>query len=385
MKSYGKTTISEFLGDNIVYRNLEPVDKRLPGLGDLRAVVGMADGPFGSAQRRRIPRKSETDYAHVIVHLLRQAQALAAPDTELKRLLFVGDTRLNDGLAFANICEAGNWPGIAFIGSENDQPAQVEIVPTATGGTLYLSNRWSGLADFDAYLAEQGFMVNAETAVLLDLDKTSLGARGRNDGAINKARVTAVFNTVADLLGDNFNAAQFQADYDRLNQTEFHPFTTDNQDYLAYICLIFGTGLTSMDDVEREVKAGRLTDFPQFISQIDAQADQLPAALLPIHQDIYANVQAGDPTPFKAFRRNEYLTTVGSMGQQPDDAPIADLLANDILITQEVRALALAWKARGALLFALSDKPDEASLPTPELAAQGYQPIHRTLTHAVGS
>ena len=376
MKSYGKTTISEFLGDNIVYRNLQPVDARLPGLDDLREEVGLANG--------RIPRKSETDYAQAIVHMLRRARALDAPNTVIKRLIFVGDTRLNDGTAFANICQAGNWPGIAFIGAENDKPAQVEIVPTATGETLYLSNRWSGMAAFDAYLTEQKFVVDGETAVILDLDKTSLGARGRNDSTINKARVTAVFNTVADLLGNTFDPARFQADYDRLNQVEFHPFTTDNQDYLAYICLIFGTGLTSMDEVERDVRNGRLTNFTQFISHINIQADQLPAALRPIHQDIYANVQAGDPTPFKAFRRSEYLTTVSSMGQQPNDAPVEKLLANEILITQEVRAQAMAWQERGALLFALSDKPDEASIPTPELAAQGYQPIHRTPTHAVG-
>ncbi|MCP4425154.1 MAG: hypothetical protein GY803_11725 [Chloroflexi bacterium] len=377
MKSYGKTTVSEFLGDNIVYRNLEPVDERLPSLDDLREKVGLADG--------RMPRKSESDYAQVIVHMLRQAREFDTPGTEIKRLIFVGDTRLNDGLAFANICQAGGWPGIAFIGAENSKPAQVEIAPTDTGETLYLSNRWAEMADFDAYLAEHEFVVDEETAVVLDLDKTSLGARGRNDGVINRARVTAVFNTVAELLGADFDAPQFQTDYDRLNQVQFHPFTTDNQDYLAYICLIFGTGLTSMDNVERDVKNGSLTNFVQFISAIDAQAAQLPAALLPIHQDIYANVQAGDPTPFKAFRRNEFVATIGSMGQQPDDAPVADLIANDILITQEVRALALEWQSRGALLFALSDKPDEASLPTPELAAQGYQPIHRTPTHAVGS
>jgi hypothetical protein len=377
MNSYGKTTISEFLGDRVVYRNLNPVDERLPGLDELRAEVGLLDG--------RIPRKSEPDYAQVIVRLLRRARALDAPGVAIKRLLFVGDTRLNDGTAFANICQAGNWPGIAFIGAENDKSPQVEIAPTATGETLYLANRWGAMADFDAYLAEQGFVVDASTAVVIDLDKTSLGARGRNDGTINKARVTAVFNTVADLLGDDFNAAQFQADYDRLNQVEYHPFTTDNQDYLAYICLIFGTGLTSTDAVAEAVGNGRLTNFAQFIDQINAQADQLPAALRPIHQDIYANVQAGDPTPFKVFRGNEYLTTIASMGHQADDAPVEVLLANEILITQEVRAQALAWQARGALTFALSDKPDEASLPTKELAAQGFQPIHRTMTHAVGS
>ena len=73
------------------------------------------------------------------------------------------------------------------------------------------------------------------------------------------------------------------------------------------------------------------------------------------------------------------------MGFLSDETPVETLLQQEILITQEVRTAALAWKTRGALLFGLSDKPDEASVPTPELAARGYQPLHRTETHAVGS
>ncbi|MBS3785148.1 MAG: hypothetical protein KGY78_11970, partial [Anaerolineae bacterium] len=60
------------------------------------------------------------------------------------------------------------------------------------------------------------------------------------------------------------------------------------------------------------------------------------------------------------------------------------LLAKEIVITQEVREAALRWKARGALLFGLSDKPDEASIPTPALASEGFQSIHRIETHTVG-
>jgi hypothetical protein len=60
------------------------------------------------------------------------------------------------------------------------------------------------------------------------------------------------------------------------------------------------------------------------------------------------------------------------------------MLTNEIVITQEVRALAMDWKQRGALLFGLSDKPDEASIPTAQQSAAGHLPIHRTETHAIG-
>lgn len=376
MKNYGLTSVAEFLGDRIVYRNLDAADVRLPRLADIRAEVGIPSNT--------IPRKSEADYARVIVHLLRLARALDAPGTPLTRLIFVGDTRLLDGTAFANICRAGNWPGLAFIGSEKAAPAKADIT-MQEGHVLYLANRWTMLADFDDFCHKQEFPLDENTAVVLDLDKTTLGARGRNDHVIDAARVAAVRLTVGALLGDAFDADKFQTAYDQLNQPEFHPFTADNQDYLAYICLIISSGLYEREALVADVRAGRMADFVSFIRAVDACAADLPADLRVLHGDIYALVQAGDPTPFKAFRYNEYRETVGRMGALPEDAAPEDLLAREICLTHEVRELMLDWRSRGALLFGLSDKPDEASMPPDDLKAEGYAPIHRTATHVVGA
>ncbi len=375
MRNYGYTSVYEFLGDTVVYRNLAPVDPRLPPLAEMRERVGLPAG--------LTPRKSQPEYARVMAYLLRRARALDVPGTAIEQLVYVGDTRLNDGTAFANLCHAGDWPGLAFIGSERDEPAHVEIVEQ-DGGTLYLSNRWAALAEFDRFCRERGFPLDERTAVIVDLDKTALGARGRNDHVINQARVEAVRRTVGDLLGDDFDPQGFQAAYDCLNQTEFHPFTTDNQDYLAYVCLILGSGLYGLDPLVAEVRARRLTTFEQFIARVEDRAGELPPALRRIHKRVYARVRQGDPTPFKPFRYNEYQATVERMGQLDDDAPVAELLEHEIVITQEVREVALAWREQGALLFGLSDKPDEASIPTDDLAAQGYRAIHRVETHAVG-
>jgi hypothetical protein len=376
MQNYGLSSVAEFLGDRIVYRNLDAVDGRLPRLADMRAEVGVP--------ANTIPRKSEADYARVIVHLLRLARALDAPGTPITRLVFVGDTRLNDGTAFANICRAGNWPGTAFIGAEKPAPAKADIA-MQEGHMLYLANRWTLLADFDAFCQGQGFPLDENTAVVLDLDKTTLGARGRNDHVIDAARVAAVRRTVGDLLGAAFDPERFQAAYGQLNQPEFHPFTADNQDYLAYICLIVGSGLYEREALVDDVRTGRMKTFTQFIHAVDAQAADLPADLRALHGEIYARVQAGDPTPFKAFRYTEYRETVARMGALPEDAAPEDLLAREICLTHEVRELMLDWRARGALIFALSDKPDEASIPSDNLKAEGYAPIHRTLTHSVGT
>jgi hypothetical protein len=366
----------------VVYRNLKPIDPRLSGLETIRDDVGI---PLG-----RLPRKSEPEYAQVIVHLLRQARAIDAPHTTIERLLYVGDTRLNDGTAFANLCQAGGWPGLAFIAAETNDSALVEIVAASPGTEgddgplIFLANRWAALADFDLFCADRGFPVDAATAIVVDLDKTALGARGRNAQVIDQARVQAVRDTVAGLLDRAFDAAAFRAAYDKLNQQEYHPFTADNQDYLAYICLVLGSGSWGLEEVIADVQSGRLQTFSQFISAVDERVSEMRPDLAAIHSEIYANVRAGDPTPFKPFRYNEYQTTIARLGQMADDATAEDLLAHEIVITQEVRAKALDWRAQGALLFGLSDKPDEASVPSDALAAQGFRAIHQTETHVVG-
>ena len=380
-KTYGLATLYEFLGDNVAYRNLAPCDPRLPSVADLRDGLGLEEGV--------LPRKSEPAYGRVVVEILRRARQLDRPGVQVERLLYIGDTRLNDGTAFRNICAAGEWPGWAFIGRDTlASPKEVKAERN-----LYVANRWSALPEFLHFVEEKGFALDERTAAVIDIDKTAIGARGRNDHVINAARVDGVQRTVADLLGANFDQGAFQRAYDELNQTAYHPFTTDNQDYLAYICLILGAGLFSLEDVVREVQAGSMADFSDFISRVQARRAELDGSgLTPIHDDVWGCVQAGDPTPFKAFRYNEYLTTVARFGDLPGasaeellDASIEKLLDERIVLTQEVREAALALRERGVLLFGVSDKPDEASLPNERQAGEGMVALHHLETVAVGS
>jgi len=306
-----------------------------------------------------VPRKTSADYANLVSHLLKRARALKAPRTKINRLIFVGDTRLNDATAFNNICAAGNWPGIAFICDEKmrEEPYS-EILERQENRLLYLANRWELLC---------------------------LGARGRNDHVINQARVEAAFNTVKGLIGEEFDAEAFKQSYRLFNEPGFHNFTTDNQDYLVYICLIVSTGMYQREKLAADIRNGLIFRFDSFVIDVQIHADKLPAGVREIHKDFYARMRKGDPTPFKAFRAQEYLTTVAHMGQLGDEVPLETRLAEEIVITQEVRDLAADWLLRGALLFGLSDKPDEASVPTTELASQGYLPIHKVETHVVGA
>lgn len=377
MKRYGRSTVSEFLGDNIAYRGLNPFDSRLPSLAELRASVYLPGNG--------VPRKTSPDYANLVSHLLRRARALDAPNMALTSLIFVGDTRLNDATAFSNICMAGNWPGMAFICAEKpNEPPFHEIYQQEENRAVYFANRWEMLRDFNQYLDAREMEINEHTSIILDLDKTCLGARGRNDQVIDQARVEAAFTTVKALIGADFDAQAFEQAYRLFNQPEFHPFTTDNQDYLVYICLMVSAGMNTQDQLADEIRNGRLFRFDQFLGEVDGRVDQLPRGVREIHADVYARTREGDPTPFKVFRANEYRETVARMGQMGAETPVDELLNQELVITHEVRQSAAEWKFKGALLFGLSDKPDEASIPSAELASEGFLPIHQAETDVVG-
>ncbi len=388
MQTYGTTSLHEIFGDLVILRNLAPFDQRLPGLADAWQAMGLPSA--------RIPRKHEPEYARASEWFVRQARALDLPATPVHELLFIGDTAMADGNAFRNLARAGGWPGWCFIGAEKlSAPASF----TAEADNVSLANRWALLADWLAAVRSAGARLDEHTAVVVDMDKTAIAARGRNANVIDEARVIGLHRTAAGLLGDAFDLARVQAAHNELKEPAYHPFTADNQDYLAYICLAVSAGLIDLPTLVGQVQAGEMRSFEQFIVWADGVlATRNPvfsekpdffasidlSGFEAIHRDVYPLVQAGDPTPFKAFRRNEYLCTIERFSRLPADAPVEQLLAEQVCITQEVREAALWLKARGCLLLTMSDKPDEATLPTPELAAQGYLPLHRTSTTAVG-
>ena len=386
MRTYSITSLHEIFDDLVILRNLAPFDRRLPGLADAWQAMGL-DGP-------RIPRKHEPDYARASVWFVRQARALDLPGANVRELLFIGDTAMADGNAFRNLARAGGWPGWCFIGAEKlSAPASL----TVEADNVSLGNRWALLADWLAAVRAAGARLDQHTAVVVDMDKTAIAARGRNANVIDEARVVGLHRTAAGLLGDAFDLARVQAAHNELKEPVYHPFTADNQDYLAYICLAVSAGLIDLPTLVEQVKAGQMRSFEQFIGWADGQLEPRSPTfqkkldcstgldgLQAIHRDVYPLVLAGDPTPFKAFRRQEYLCTVERFGRLPEDAPMQQLLAEQVCITEEVREVALWLKARGCLLLTMSDKPDEATLPTPELAAQGYLPLHCTPTATVG-
>ncbi|MGQ9555598.1 MAG: hypothetical protein ACUVWR_15970 [Anaerolineae bacterium] len=370
---HGPLSLADWLGDLVVYRNLQPVDANLPGLKDIAPQLGLAGAPT--------PRKAELDYARVVVAILDSAARLDGREPKMQRLVALGDTRL-DVSAFRNLCQVTGWRGQAFICAERmNEPAKME---EAEAGVC-LANRWAMVGDLPEALRQRSFPVDENTVIMVDLDKTAIGARGRNDHIIDQARIEGVRRTAAALLGDTYDEERFLVAYYKLNQPSFHPFTADNQDYLVYICLIIAAGLRRLDDVVAEVQNGRLHSFSQFIEAAHSRYSELAGSpLAAVHAAVYERFRAGDPTPFKAFRYNEFRATIERLGCLPGTPSIEEALAKEIVITHEVAQIAQYWRQCGALVFGISDKPDEAALPTDEDEAAGYVPLHRGRTHCVG-
>jgi hypothetical protein len=376
MKNFGRARLSDFFGDWVIYRNLEPQDKRLPGLKSAGYKMGLSgDG---------IPRKLDKEYAKAGLWFAQEAQRLRKVTAPLQELLFVGDTLLNDGQAYHNLRNLSGWRSACFIASEKAaQPPAAEIDEEAK---LYNANRWAALGSWMEWIFQSGLQVNERTAVIVDIDKTALGAKGRNDQVIDRARLQGIYRTMDSVLGSDFDRRAFEEQYNELNKARYHFLTGDNQDYLAYICLVLNTGLIKYDEVLQEIQKKSLADFEQFVRWVGYVMHSRPVTegFRQVHEAVGNSVRLGDPTPFKRFRREEFIATVEHMGNMPDDTPVDELLKNEITLTQEVCELSTWLQKRGCLILCLSDKPDEASCPTPQLAGK-YAPLHKTETHVVGT
>jgi hypothetical protein len=359
VKSIGSGTLGDLVGDLVAYRSLRPCDQRL---GDFAVPLVP-------------PRKIERAYGQIVGDLLGRARALDAPRTPLRRIVMVGDNAQTDGAAFETLCAVNGWHGTVLLVQEHADAIGDVPAFTSTDPVVHLRH-WIHLLHW----ADAAGALDQYTVVLLDIDKTLLGARGRNDVVIDDARSAAMRDTIAALLGATFDQATFSAARQTFNDRRFHPLTGDNQDYVAFICLLLGAGVWSSEALKREIEDGRIANIRALA--VRAMDAPLAAEIRAEVAGIVERIETGDPTPFKAFRAKEFYETVARMGLG-DALPIEERLRTELVLTGEVIAVAERWREQGALLFALSDKPDEAAVPPADDRAT--LPLHHVRTHIVSS
>jgi hypothetical protein len=342
-------TIADLTGDAVLYRDLQPYDADLPGLTQLREPLGLPPG--------LLPRKRDAAYARVMGALLAHMRERAAAPP-LRMLLVVGDTA-NDRMLAQHLRASSGLPVYACIGADalSKPPGLTYEGDTAT------ATRWSLLDEWLARLETDGAQPWPQAALLLDIDKTLLGPRGRNDEAIDDARAAAALDAARSLPDFALNEATFEQYYATLCDSEYHGLTLDNQDYTVFAALLLTGEVLSLD----ELRAQRADGTPRsFGLLLDVVEGRLPPALTETYAAVRAAHEAGDPSPFKAFRRAEFAATLARMGD------------GRLTLCREVVAAARTLRERGVLCLAASDKPAESALPAPEQEAAGMAPLHRT-------
>jgi hypothetical protein len=146
---FGRGRLADFSGDMVIYRNLEPVDKRLPGLRTAYLDMELCTD--------HIPRKQDPEYAKAAVWFLEEAHQIAGATRPIKELLFIGDTLFNDGQAFGNMLAVSHWQGACFIGADRIKQPPAVSIDEAT--SLYNANRWSELGNWLVWARTRGFAV----------------------------------------------------------------------------------------------------------------------------------------------------------------------------------------------------------------------------------
>ncbi|WP_129629741.1 hypothetical protein [Candidatus Oscillochloris fontis] len=342
-------TIADLTSDRVYYRDLEPCDPELPGLKSLRHQLGIREG--------KLPRKREADYARVALALAQAAQAKRGGDP-LTALVVIGDTE-NDRLLAEFLSQLPGAPTTyGFIGM--DRPVAPEILEWH--GSIASATRWSLLHPWAEDLEQQG--INwSQTALLIDIDKTLLGPRGRGDGAIDDARAEGALVVAEQFLGADMNIPLFRRAYADLCHQEWHHFTLDNQDYVTSTALLIASGVLEYDQLDADVAAEKIMSFAHLL---DIVTPHVPASLATLYTELRTRVAAGDPTPFKQFRRAEFVSTISRMAD------------GRLCLCKDLFNLCERLRLAGALCLATSDKPAESALPTPEQAAAGILPLHRT-------
>jgi len=363
-KIAGKGSLFDLFGDFVVFRSMVPVDERVPPVTEALESLGLPPG--------RPPRKREPGYGKAAVWLIEKMHEVQNPGAPIQELLFVGDTS-GDLRAFREIRDAGGWKGAIFLGKDGTGALRRDEPDVWRGD-------WAEVAPWIEEILRQGFVLGSATVAVVDIDKTAIGARGRNHKAIDKARMDAMRIVITETLGNDFDSEAFVRSYREVNRSEYHLITADNQDYIAYTCLVLSSGIVSLEQLRQAVEEGHLKSFGDFFEMVSRSIGaEASEGFRKVHESVANSLEAGDPTPFKAFRREELRQTIARMDALPDNTPVEELLDDEICITGEVWEAGIRLKERNVLLTSFSDKPDEASVAPDGMA------VHRAIAKIVSS
>jgi len=373
----GQASIDDLLEGFVAFRRLCPIDARL------HAALPRQSPPAKDVDLA-IPRKGSAAHAGAVAGMLRAARDIDREEASrsLSHFLYIGDSAGTDGRAFASLCRVTGWSGRALIIDEDTQPPASRCEAVGDGMIVH-ANRWAAIAAWVAEARSEGFGVDGRTVAIVDIDKTLIGARGRNSAAIDAARLRAALDVTESVAGHCIDVDRFEATLRTLDQPAWHSLTADNQDAVVYVALIASLGVLTLEELASCPKISA-HGFAPYLAEVGKRQHLLPPGVRCLHHEVWKQVERGNPTPFVAFRRREYKATREALACASSVDTPKDMLETGIVMTGEVWQAVREWKDRDVLVFGLSDKPDEACFPPPESFGEEDVPIHRIPMPIVG-
>ncbi len=315
----------------MVFRELNPVRKNLPQFEEIKRELHF----------ERLPRKKDALYAEALGYIFKSIR-------DFKKVFYIGDTLLSDGAVIKNFAKSGLFYSFGIITREEGEE-QIELREN-----FVFNTRWADLRKAIELAESKSFAIDSSTVFVIDIDKTAIGARGRNDSAIDKARTDAIFQLAGEIF-ERFDKDGFFSVYDKLNKKDYFYITSDNQDFVSILSMLIYGGAINFE----ELKA--MSGIEEALCFAISRAK---GALRKVAETVYKNVLSGNPTTFPSFRKAEFRKTIERMNFLPQNAPVSALLEEEILITGEVFSAAVYAKERGALVFGVSDKPALSTMPS---------------------
>ena len=372
---HGRGSVHQLFGDRVVLRKMYRLDTGEALLPDDSGFV----------------RKYEPAYAEAVAHHIKEH--LDNP----RHVLYIGDTYKNDGTAIRNL-QARGLDVSGFICEPELQLDRLWF------NSILYSSRWTDVVGFVEKVRSK---IGRRTLAIFDIDQTLWAPKGSADKPLALARTDAIANLVDLYVSDPSEAAKAKARilalYHEISKVEYIPvLTLDNEDYKAAICVFIALSLiwehesehgdpergvrflASLDEMSprqfinrirpylagfaREEGAGTDANMVQFLSitqttvrrkQYRQYAKERGIDISAVTSEIDDLVVAmGDKKTVKygAFRAEEYKE---ALRRTSTDLPLRER----IVISKAAWDLASWLKDQDVTLLALSDRPEEATVP----------------------
>ncbi|MFC1556315.1 hypothetical protein ACFL67_04445 [candidate division KSB1 bacterium] len=350
MKIFGQASLYDLFQENIIYRNLDIIDIRYPKFYEIKNQLHIQD----------LPRKNSKDYASVVLSILRSIN----PDVD--SVLYFGDSQLDIALV-QNIFEIQDIEVRGFIYSSHEY----KDLP------VYYYKSWEKIFDFITCCKK---LIGQNTIAVFDLDKTIIGAKGRNESVINDVRFDAVYEQLKN-LENSISRDSAKRIYDIL-QLNHADYTQDNQDTTALLTILIAHRIIDFDKLD-EFKKGnvKLTDLTS-LAMLDCDNDLLKK----LTAEIQKKLSKRSPTFFIPFRESEFKATIARFNRYPKEKGVEFIVNNEITITKEICDAVHFLNNNSVTCVCLSDKPDEAVFPASSANGKKQEkPLHLKQAKIVGN